>query len=935
MTAAWDRAKETSTGALAWRVVFDGIQDQFVSLEEMAREPATEVDVRRISGLFTEGLRLSETADLILAKWQPSGFKLRVPHEVGLPVFHTDATAITYLDEDNVSDIQLTFGVTGAEAFGASGVIYMGTETMHFSARDDISFGGLTRGLWSVNGESAQYHYRSSAFISDDRLTVPEITDRPAVFEFRRVYLYVYAPGDDLQGDGTRVWAGLCSTEPTSDGEYWSWTVDSLRRLWSFDLAADLSDEFGLRGAYYSAGTRLRVEVNEYSLSTKPQRADLPTNQLSFELIGLLANRDEFLATLNHILSVESASWAGWSVASTGGVRAEARGSAWGLVYEAASPSPRWIELRVDSATDGVSPDDHSIGELGADGIPVTQVLSGVEYGNVYRQPDGDLGLFPPGGGGTFPRTAYAPVFFLRRTSGARRGPSGGHRYTYETSTGTFDAANLSSGWSGYALQVNRLALSAPVQLLPGRTAVRVEWEGLDPAPEASYASSGFQGVASVVGELPGVVAPDGAARVLPEDPSLQLVATGQNPPTFKVMREYVRRGNLADFIQQLLDDRAQFLNLGIAPDLRPDDFAAGWDTALREAAAASTLLNERGYIAGSALDLGEVIEHDLRLAGCYSHFSLEGRINFREVRPPSAVELLDATIDVDQLVTDGFWFQYDPAQTGIYNHVHHKTGYDPLEDEYVGPDWNHRWQRGFSRVPGGRTLTVKPKSIDPPRRPEHDGHRIAGAHRVLATFGERYAILTVQVLFERFDTIVGHVVGVTWSKLPNSAGESGASVTVRVIGRSWEPGVAYGTLTLLLSRVRYGGYAPGAKCETLVGTSGTTGPFTVTVDLPSYFPAGSDLTQFIEVDDEIEVYRWGHKVADLHVATVTAVGTDQLTFTTTEALAHTGFTWAWGARRAVEYSVAQNLADFAFEANRSSRIDFADGPVPRLVFAP
>ncbi len=927
MTAAWDRVKETATGALAWRFVFDGIQTQFVSLEEMEREPATATDVRRVAGVFTDGLKFAETIDLILAKWEPSGFKLRVLHEVGLPVFHADPTAITYLNEDVVSDVELTIEVTGAEAFPASGVLYMGTETMHYSARDDVSFGGLTRGLWSINNEAAQYHYRSSTILSDDRLSVPEITDRPVVFEGRRVYAYVYAPGDDLQGDGTRVWAGICSTEPTTDGEHWSWTVDSLRRLWAFDLASDLTDEFGLRGAYYSPATRLRIEVREYDTSSKPQAADTPLSELRFELIGLFDNRAEFLAAINHLLDLESSSWAGWSVVTTGGVRAESRGASWGLVYQAPAASAKWIEMRVDSVIDGASPDDASIIELGGE-RPTNQVLATGEYANLYRQPDGSLGPLAPGGGGTFPRLGY--VFGFERSPAAP-----GARYTYESTSGIFDAANFKPGWTGYALQYNRLVLNAPAVMIAGRTALQMEWPELDPTPQARHVSRELSGLASVVGEVGGVLAPDGAPRVVKEGAPALVVATAENAPTFRVMREYVRRGSLADFIQQLLDDRAEFLNLGLAPDLRPDDFEPGWDAELRETAAGSSLLRERTFVAGKTLDLGEIIEQDLRLLGCYPHFSLEGRISFRAVRPPSAVELLDATVDVDQLVTDGFWFQYDPAQVGIFNHVLHLTEYDPLEDEHGNSPWNFRWQRGFSRVPGGRTLEVKPKSVDPPRRPEHDGQRIAGAHRILATFGERYAILTVQVLFELFDAIAGHVVGVTWSKLPNSAGGSGASVVTRVVGRSWEPDRGYGTLTLLLSRVRYGGYAPGAKCEAIAGASGTTGPFTVDVDLASYFPAGTDLTDFLEVGDEIEVYRWGHKVADLHAATVTAVAATQLSFTTEQAWAHAGFTWAWGARKATEYSAAQNLAEFAYEANRSSQIEFADGPVPRLVFAP
>lgn len=940
MTAPWDRAKETSSGQFAYRVSFDGIGTEWVSLEEMARVRVLATDVERVTGLNTQGLQLKESGDLVRAKWEPSGFKVRVTAEAGVSIFHRDPTAITYLNEDVFTDVEATVEVTGAEAFASAGILYIGTETIYYEARDDLSFGGLVRGLWSVGGEAAQYHYRSSEFISDARLFVPEITDVPMVFEGRRVYLHVYAPGDDLQGDGTRIWTGICSTEPTLDGDFWSWTVDPLNRLFAFDLASDLADDFGLDGAYYSPGTSLAITIREWNTASKPTDTDTVTNEVTVRVIGLFRNRTEFLDALNYILDAETSSWSGWSVATTGGVRAEARADAWGLICRTPAVGHKWIELHVDSVIDGVGPDDVRIAKAGGTapwpGEPggPTSTLPDTDYLNLYTQSDGSFDVLAPGGGGTFPRVGYAPA-------GGAFGFLGGplaspHFYTYETSNGIFDPGNVSSGFDGYALESNRLPVNAPVTMVPGRTAFQVEWDSLDPVPEATYAGGEYTGLGDVIAEAPLVIAPANAPRVAMAHDVPALIATAQNAPSFKVQRIYVRRGNFADFLQQLLDDRAEFMNLGLCPDLRPDDFAAGWDTELRATAERASLLNERAYVAGAKIDLDDMMSHELRLLGCHAHFSLEGRIRFREVRPPSSVEPIDALIDVDAIVTEGGWYQYEPAQIGIFNQVHHSTGYDPVEDDFLGPPWNFRWGPGYSRVPGGRTLEVAPKSVDPPRRPEHDAQRILGAQRVLATFGERYAVLTVAILLELFDAVVGDVVSVTWSKLPNRSGGFGATVTARVIGRSFAPtDDAHGSLTLLISRIRYGGYAPGARCESITGTSGGTGPFDVTVDLPAYFPTDTDLTDFMQPGDEIEVYRWNHRVADRRDAVVTAVAASTLTFTVPATWSHAGYQWAWGARRASSYSQPQNLAQFAFEADRSSRINFADEPATRMVFAP
>lgn len=940
MSAPLDRAIESSSGWLAYRVAFDGVGTEFVSLEEMARARVAITDVERVAGLDSTGLQFKETCDLVRAHWEPSGFKLRVLAEVGTPVFHQDPTAVTYLNEDRVTAAEATFEVTGAEAFPSQGVIYMGTETMYFDARDDHSFGGLTRGLWSIGGQAAQYHYRSSEFVSDDRLSVPEITDQPVVFEGRRVYVYAYAAGDDLQGDGTRIWTGLCSTDPVCDGEYWSWTTDPLNRLFAFDLASDLADDFGLRGAYYSVLSPLWITIREWDTAAIPTDADSIANEVSVRVIGLFDNRQELLGCVNYLLDAETSSWSGWSVSGTGGVRAEARGESWGLIYRTpSSPLHRWIELHVDSMIDGASP-ARIVGQ-GGSAAPWAGEPGGAvglspnnDYLNLYRQGDGSFALLAPGGGGTFPRVAYA-------TTGAFAGlipvepSSGAGQYTYETSDGVFDAGNLSAGFGGYALQYDRLVLNAPVTMVPGRTSLYLEWDALDPAPEGSYPGGGITGLGQVIADRGFITPPDGAPRVTVPD-GASAIASAQSSPKITVERLYVAQGNLADFIQQLIDDRAEFLNLGLAPDLRPDDFDTGWDEEIRELAAAASLLNERSYVAGTKIDLDDLIENDLRLLGAHPHFSLEGRFRFRALRPPSETEVIDVELDVDNLVTQGQWFKYEPSQIGIFNRVHHQTAYDPIADEFTG-SWNFKWQPGFSRVPGGRTLEVAPKSVDPaPRLPEHDAQRILGASRVLATFGERYAVLTVSVLRELFKAIVGDVATVTWSKLPNGKGGFGAKLNARVIGREHAPSEnAYGSLTLLISRARYGGYAPGARCEPLTGTSGGTGPFVATVDLASYFPAGTDLLDFLEVGDLIEVHRWGHRVADRHDATITALTSSTLTFTTDVALDHSGYSWAWGARRATEYAQTDNLAEFAFEADASSRIDFSDGTAPRMVLAP
>lgn len=919
------------------------------------RDFTTYADTRqRIAGLNADGLSFDEKGDEVRGKWEPSGFKVRVLMEAATALFHTDPSGYTYLDEDEVTDTASAMRVLGTDAFEVGQPVYMGTETLFPRGKTTDRLWGLTRGLWSADslgaagptGQAAQYHYRASEFVSDDRLHVPEITNAPVIFEGRRVTVYVYASGDDPQGDGTRVWSGICSTDPTADGDYWTWTVDPLSRVFAHTLSSDITEDFSLDGIYYSNGAPLAVAVREWNVRTRPNRTtayDVARDK-SFLLFGHFRNQQEFLDCINHVLGLVTSSWAGWSTT----VRAEAFGNGWGLVFQTPSvlANVRWISLSVRSPTDGYSPEigfEPGLGEVDTLEVETAELAASTEYRTLYYQgsPAGvadyvdGWGSTAPGGLGTVPRTTWGARAFAGY---------GSERYSYESTDGVFDAANLTAG--ELTFPDDRLYVSTPVQLDPERTAISVVW---DRAP--------FVGVWREFHEYAGTmeVLDFNAAKrwvrvranpvILSMWPAPvvgypRLLAAGENPPTLRALRRYTGAdgGSLADFIQRLLDDRARYLNLGISPDLRRDDFAANWDAEIRAAADRASLLSQRRYVAGGEIELEDMLEHELRLGGWYAHFDVEGRINFRVLTLPSAVEVIDAAIDVDQLVSDGFWYRYEPAQLGVFNQVAHSTGYDPIEDEHVGRPWNFRWMPGYSRIPGGRTIEVKPRSIDPVRLPEHDSQRLIGAARVLATYGERYAVLTVQVLLELFDVVRGDVVEVTWSKLPNAQGGLGATTRARVIGRSWAPSSdGFGTLTLLISRARVGGYAPGAKVTSITGTSGTTGPFTVEFDLAQYFPADTDASDFLEVGDEIEVFRWGGRIAKRVTATITAVGTDSITFTTAAAWAHAahGLGWAWGALPATEYATTDNLARYAFSAGRDARVDFTDDSVPRYVFAP
>lgn len=911
---SWTRTLATGHGKLSWRVSIDGLPFDFVSAVSM--EDSSDGQGRaRYVGLRSSGFKLSERVHLPTASWEPDGMRIKIAdvNRRATELFTKRPTAVTYLAADWTSGTTIT--VADTSAFASSGKAYIGFQSFDYLSTTATTFGGVSGQRFNT---PPLKHYVGTG----TRASNPEITDWPRSIEGRRVRLYVYGAGDDPQGDGTQVWVGTARTEPTYDGVEWSFSVDPLSGIFDGDLNANLEDPYTIRGIYYSFRDPLMMTIEELG---DANRNTLTVSAKTYVLVcGFWETQEEFCADLtDHILDCVS----NHPVTGTftqQDVRAVPDGLGWRLQYTTTSAA-KWLRIQGGPGSDvgilgaGIGGSGGGIGGGGAsggtvaydgkpfssmDGVPSThwiaedgEAVSTVSNSTTYTLPILTAGGVPEAYG-TVPRASLG------------WGP-----YQSATAVSSVPADNRLNV-SQATNPEGRLYLNdSPAS---GSTAL-ITW-----APNGQGTAEGALTPSITADTTTNYI--DCTFVVTP--PPLR-VATSENPPEIRIGRA-LATGNLHDLLTALQNGSDDYVNQGVWPYIHggsSSGASADIDLANSEpeidAAAGSTPLgNGRTYTFFAPVSLRELIEHECRLIGVYPCYDGNGQIVFRRLRLPSPSEVGAVTLSSSNIVIRDNLLTYERCPHGLYNTIDLRVGYDPVEDESTAPLVRIRDVMAYSAAPQPRTLIIAPKSIDPPV-PFSYADAVTIATRVLAVFGAPYQYLTVQVPLTMFDATLGSVVAVTWSKVPDGFGSLGVEERLGlVVGREWQPREGRGTLTIMLTDQRIGGYAPGGRITGAVtGASVTTGPFTVTLSA-DYFPSGSTAANFFEAGDAVRIFAWASQETAYNVTgTITAVTGNAVTFEADSAWEHDiGLDWALGA--AVSTSITrENQKSFVYIARSTMRV--------------
>lgn len=828
-----ERLIETGSGALAVRLVIEGLAYEFVS--DPGMEKTTADGRKRICVLpaMGEGIVIQEDVNIPDATLELGGQSIRLvdnqAQEVVKAVWNR-YSLLRYVDGD-VEYNATTIDLTSTSGITAGDVIHIGTEAIRVgTVASGTQLTGCTRGYWDSEAKkhwSADGETRSYALV----------TDRPVRLRGRRAYIYLYGDGDSLQGDGgnggSPKWRGFVNTEPAWDeaGSVCVFQIASVGERLTSKIGGELDSPFYPRGRYYHAHAALRVEVWERIASTNNfnvRGADTFTGffETLEEFLGSVDGSDA--GSLNHWLQTPGQSAIADSATVANTYRA---------VPDPTDPRGWTIEATIGTDRDGVA-----------------VVIKSLQDGTTPLREE-DMGT-ADGAAVSLPAST-GDILYARWADSTYRGDPVGY-------FGRIAGAELRDGDSVGTYPERRIYLDR---------APSSDWESV----VITWADG-----AEITYTVDSVNASSGYIEVLNADRTVGRRGVDDDahrygldaPATIEPLRN-IAAGTLADFRDALVVEGRDYANRGTAPAVTSLDLA-DWTSVVNEAGRGIGMLTHRIYSFAESVDLDELLAAEFQLHGLYPVVEADGKIGLRVLRLPTAN---DSIYTIDEEIYEVAWS--DIARTGqTVNTVVYSRGYNAREDDYTLPPVTVQDVTSVSLDNEGRTMEVEPKSFSrlyDERLTKEEAAELAVPY--VGLFGYPVDYVTVHVSWKLFDILLGDVVRFQADHLPDYASANrGIDVTAIVVGREWALGEAHGTLRLLVSNLEIGGYTPTARVTSQTNTSGNTWELTVNHTL--YAPTDATgaveaaVDTLFEVGDKVRILQYDTESPTSVTGTVAAINT-------------------------------------------------------------
>jgi hypothetical protein len=882
----WTRVKATGSGKLAFRLEVEGLDREFVTDSSMERSLTD--DRERVVGLKRKGISIEERVHIPEAELEIGGMQLQIV-DVGGNATNTFArlpASITWLTGNVATSGATSVSCASTTGFPSSGVIHLNTEAIKYTGITATSFTGITRGQW---GTTAQKHWRDDNVGAVNSILWPEITDHVATIEGRRAWIYVYGEGDDMQGNGTRIFTGVClSDAELKDSATWSLKLEGLTRLLDQDMGDDLSAAVvGAAGIYYPGSAPLHIKMWRVDSTTNSGGAITSTDDIIVE--GFFTHQDAFCRHVTTLLQA-AATAATWTDEQDQ-IYCKAVHDGWVLTYRTAA-TPRWLIIKARSLIDGSTEGENELIELST-GNRVREVQADTVYDMPWRD-DGPPGarMVPRGFLGVPP--LVPPIFY-----------------------GDLDANPANRVYIGGAFPIGAEVNYVTVEFPASSSFPDENREVLTSATvdaDERYATLGAIG---------------GWAAYTPE-----------SPITLAFGRFYATDASVAEFMEAVIADSPEQVNRGVAPFITSAEIDTDqWEEAVGTIAA--PFVRSRSYGGSKPIKLMDMLREEWKLAGVFPYIDTDGKLALRRVRVPSDAVTLSTTLTAaDILVSEGFP-TFEKNALGTYSAIELKTGYRIRTDKHEG--LSHFavsvTARGRKRIPN--ILVIEPKSSS--LEPATGGEGLAGFNTaVLGIFGQPYAIINVPVSLKHFETVLGSEVAITSDLVPNwNLGTRGVTAKAAiVVGRRFELDRGIGQLSLLtLGQVVYG-YAPSFGVLSQSNTSGNTWQLTVTLGDPwslmSWAEAGQTAETFLDVGYRVAVRQigTGSFASGQRHGTVISVAANVVTVTFDSTWTPGSSKFLLGFADANQSPTSEQEVYVWIADPTDSLIDFTSGSVPARRFS-
>lgn len=872
----------TGLGKLEFRVVIEGLPHTFVSHKSMAGTDS--LGRTKIDCLSREGLVIEDSCIPYQALIEAAGMQVvlvdRQSDDAVTAALFTLPTQYRYLTAD-LTTAGTTLTVNDTAGWVANQVVHIGTEAIKLGTiASSTSVTGCTRAQYQT---IAQAHYTES---SDLRLSLAAITDKPYSLEGRRAYLYLYGEGDDLTGDGTLRWRGICATDAglKDDGCSWQITVDPIWRLLEQDLGGTLEQPKQPRGIYYHAYAPLMIELGESNTANDDGSFLTGTGQ-TILIYGFFANNQALCDEINaRIATYEAGFSETWDE-----LRAIADGDEdWFFQITVDASAPRFPYVYALSAVDGSQGQSRRPAGGGwgisqrRGGSPVDTVLAGGVYVTV-ASPSSLPGV-----------RAVPRGYFGRWSWRGRFTPSATDLSSYPTTRVYLGGTGSLTGVTSVDYEFSRTDMGEPTGTVSVTRDSTDRWinMGIDTIVAGPY--------------------------------------TREMPLTITVSVSYAE-GDLADFITALTTLAPTEANRGGTPFITTSDIDAS-ASVIASAHGGHAWLSRRRYTTAKAVEVAEVVAHAARALGVIPSINTSGVINFREWAQPVATDSVAAAIDSSVIVIDSGYPTWQRNAEGSINSVLVGIGYDAHEDEYRST-YEIRDATAYALRKSPRELEVMQKSTEmPPSQLPSFMDVTDAVAPILGLFGRDYAIVECEVPMSVSHLTIGDYVTLTSPHLPDGTGGRGmVDQPGMVIGRQWMLDEGRGRLTILVSYLKAAGYTPSVRITSVSG-SGSSWTLTVTSMDPysvhDLFRAGDSLSDHFADGYRVKVSQWDTASPTSEFATagtVTDTGTNPATGTIAVTF-DSAYTPAAGMMVGFDNTPADAVADqqlYMFLAGADARITF------------
>ena len=868
------RILATGRGRLSARLVIEGLEVEFVSAKRMER---TTGDGRtRVAGLDIASMRIGASADLMRATLTAEPLTVRL------------------LDLDRLGGkrhgrvTRSLWRSPQVRCFLGANVL---TSDTTITLRDASAL--PASGVVHIGTEAIRYLSRTTTtlscgtlfnrgiwnsitqghFVADgEGLSDALVTDQPVGVEGRRAILYLYGDGDDPQGDGTQRWLGVCASDVRWTGGICEIAIDPITRILEQPVGGDLSTPIKIRGIHYTSASPWSISITDFS--TTP----FPTGVAAI-LTGYFDTQADFIAAANTAITSVISGTIATSIGN-GYVKLIERLGGYSVTYRTDSVSPKPIFVKVSS----------QIESYPGDATDAYSRTSGAGW-------DGAIGASYPSGWTPLSSSIYSLDIDAEepRASIGRRG--GWNEGAAESSS--------SPDW-------NKIHFG-------GFTIPR----STDVVSFGSEEDSRTARVYSVNAALRTAQIREASFQRLDSTTELYL---GRN------LTSAGSSDSLLGMLETIFVLSPGLANSGAMPLVTGQSVI--WGTDVDSKVASSPLAVGRGLYAfeGDSTVL-DYITPEMLVCGLYPRFRADGRFELFQIRPPLTTD--QAVVSIDDSAGPQPTIEKSPR--GVLSQLTYRYGYDPRTQEWDKRTITFRDVQSTSAVRTPITLEVAQLStnVDDYRgsaRVSRDDIARVALER-LGLFGMPTAVLTVSLDARYMDVLIGDVVSISSSMLPDI--EDGCSAIVGrtglVVGTSLELASGAVQLAILMHTQRFAGYAPSFPVADQVSLGSNVWQIEVA---PSPYSAEASAAPWMMAGDLLRLIRPDSAASEM-LCTVQSVGPgpDIVTVQTASAWTPGAFEWALSTRKSDAYTTVARLSQFAFFGDAARRLAYSGTTVDAKVF--